>query len=145
MDIIETTMDYIKYDISDLTPPLARLEDFYRDSGILNFLNAYVAQYKLEPDEFVIVPQQVIANKNTIEKLKEAIRITWREYNVDRNTGTYKRNKPYKYKNPRKLNKSDEYALEMHFLNLIPKENEGVPDDECWVKTKLEITHKQRG
>ena len=144
MDIIEITDEYVKYDISDMQSPICRLEDFYRDSGILNFLDVLVQHSDIGPEDIVILPQHILRNKKTRERLEEAIEITWREYNVDRNSGTYKRNKPHKYSKPHSLSQFDKNTLSMHFLNLAPTDCEEVPDDQCWVKKNLTITRGKR-
>lgn len=139
--------NYVKINIKDLKAPIGCWGDLYTKLGIIDIFYDRAEELKIGHKNYIL-PQHILCNDRTFDKLIALIRESWIWYGIDRRTGKLKkRSTEARHKNPKKLTRSDEGALGMDALGWSPSTVLGdeVPDDEIWLDLDLKPIHPVEG
>ena len=139
--------NYVKISIKDLKAPIGCWGELYKKLGIIDIFYSRAEELKIGHKNYVL-PQHILCNDRTFNKLIALIRESWIWYGIDRYTGKLKkRSTETRHKNPTKLTRSDESALGMDALAWSPSTVLGdeVPDDEIWLDLDLKPIHPAEG
>lgn len=134
----ETKNKYMVIDVSHLKAPVGCWGVVYRELGIIPIFHARAEELNIGHKNYIL-PQHILCNEKTLDKLMAMIRESWMYYSIDRNTGDFKyKNRKYvRHKTKTPIHHGDEGALAMDALCWSPSIDNDVPDDVFWLNLDL--------
>lgn len=138
-DITAPVKQYTVIDVSTLEAPIGCWGALYKKIGIIPIFHRRAEELNIGHKNYIL-PQHILCNDATCNKLLDLIRESWEWYSIDRRTGEFKRPsvQHIRHKTKKPLHRSDESALAMDALCWSPKIDERVPDGLLWLDLDLE-------
>lgn len=128
---------YTVIDVSHLKAPIGCWGVLYRELKIIPIFHQRAEELQIGHKNYIL-PQHILCNDKTCQKLLNIIRESWEWYAIDRRTGDFKRQGPHvRHKKKTPIHRGDESALAMDALCWSPSINEEVPDDVLWLDLDL--------
>lgn len=128
---------YTVIDVSQLKAPIGCWGVLYRELKIIPIFHQRAEELQIGHKNYIL-PQHILCNDKTCQKLLNIIRESWEWYAIDRRTGDFKRQGPHvRHKKRTPIHCGDESALAMDALCWSPSINEEVPDDILWLDLDL--------
>lgn len=129
--------EYTVIDVSHLKAPIGCWGALYRELDIIPIFHKRAEELKIGHKNYIL-PQHILCNDATCDKLLAIIRESWEWYAIDRSTGEFKRKGSHvRHKNKKAINRGDEAVLAMDALCWSPSINNDVPDGVLWLDLDL--------
>ena len=128
---------YTVIDVSHLKAPIGCWGALYRELKILSIFQQRAEELQIGHKNYIL-PQHILCNDKTCQKLLNIIRESWEWYAINRRTGEFRRQGTYiRHKKKTPIHRGDESALAMDALCWSPSIREEVPDDVLWLDLDL--------
>lgn len=129
----------------DYSVPFGSITELYENLGIMEELRKEAIRRGFDAKKILFPPEFIKCNGDTQEKIINAWKTNWRNYNYNRRTGLPKTKVLKKYSRPHSLSYDEKRTIEVTFyLGDGPAQEMSLPDDVLrvyldWPDDKIKI------